>query len=63
LATIVGVAIRETGGGPGPGVVLGGSSGVVVLPLLVVGGLFVLAGTMAHEEVHLHRPHEARPVR
>ena len=61
LATIVGLAIRETGDGPGPGAMLGGSSGVVVLPLLVIGGLFLLAGSMDHEEVHLHWP-STRPA-
>ncbi len=41
----------ETGAGPGPGAVLGGSSGVVVLPALIVGLLLVLAGALGHEPV------------
>jgi hypothetical protein len=62
LAIIAGVAIHETGDGPGPGALLGGSSGVVVLPLLVIGGLFVLAGSMEHEELHLHGPRHMNPA-
>ena len=62
LATIVGFAISETGDGAGPGAMLGGSSGVVVLPLLVIGGLFLLAGSMDHEEVHLHWPTSTHPA-
>ena len=62
LAIIAGVAVRETGDGPGPGALLGGSSGVVILPLLVIGGLFLLAGSMDHEEVDLHRPGSPRPA-
>ena len=62
LAIIAGVAIRETGDGPGPGAMLGGSSGVVVLPLLVIGGLFLLTGSMDHEEVHLHWPPSTHPA-
>lgn len=42
-ATLIGVAIQATDG-PAPDAVFGGSSGVVVLPMLVVGGLFLLAG-------------------
>jgi hypothetical protein len=62
LAIMAGVAIHETGDGPGPGAMLGGSSGVVVLPLLVIGGLFLLAGSMDHEEVHLHWPTSTHPA-
>ncbi|HEX6328094.1 MAG TPA: hypothetical protein VFZ72_16105 [Jiangellaceae bacterium] len=44
-ATLIGVVI-EAGDGAGPDAVFGGSSGVVVLPLLVIGGLFLLAGSL-----------------
>jgi len=37
--------------GPGPGAMLGGSSGVVILPILVVGLLFLLAGSLGHESL------------
>jgi hypothetical protein len=37
------------GEGPGTGAMLTTSSGVVVVPLLVVGALFLVAGAMAHE--------------
>jgi hypothetical protein len=46
-ATLLGVVIEEADG-LGPGATLGGSSGVVVLPLLVIGGLFLLAGSLEH---------------
>jgi hypothetical protein len=44
-ATLIGVVI-EAADGAGPDAVFGGSSGVVVLPLLVIGGLFLLAGSL-----------------
>lgn len=37
--------------GPPVGAMLGGSSGVVVMPLLVIGALFLVAGTLAHERL------------
>lgn len=42
--------------GPGLGAMLGGSSGVVVLPLLVVGVLFLFAGSLGHDSVRGHAP-------
>lgn len=44
-ATLIGVVI-EAADGAGPDAAIGGSSGVVVLPLLVIGGLFLLAGSL-----------------
>lgn len=62
-ATIIGVAVRqadgEPGGGPGLGAMLGGSSGVVVLPLLVVGVLFLVAGALDHERAAPAEPEHA----
>lgn len=48
--------------GPGLGAMLGGSSGVVVLPLLVVGIIFLTAGTAAHEPVRIAHGPTARPA-
>jgi hypothetical protein len=50
-ATVMGVAIHVSGDGegPGPGAMLGGSSGVVILPILLVGLLFLFAGSLDHE--------------
>lgn len=50
-ATVIGVAVHATGDGPGPGAMLGGSSGVVVMPIMVVGLLFLLAGSVGHESL------------
>lgn len=50
-ATVLGVLTRAGGDGPGPGPLLGGSSGVVVLPVLVAGAMFWLAGVYADEHV------------
>lgn len=50
-ATVLGVLVRAAGEGPGPGAMLGGSSGVVVLPVLVGGAMFWLAGVYADEHV------------
>ncbi|HEX5995538.1 MAG TPA: hypothetical protein VFY84_10390 [Jiangellales bacterium] len=44
-ATLMGIAIEATDG-PGPDAALGGSSGAVVVPLLVLGALFLLAGVL-----------------
>ncbi|MFI7063634.1 hypothetical protein ACIBL3_21800 [Kribbella sp. NPDC050124] len=55
-ATVMVTATRATGDEARPGVVLGGSSGVVIVPLLVVGFLFVLAGSFGRE------PSEHTPV-
>lgn len=49
VATLIARGGAEAGEGPGPGALLGGSSGVVVLPTLVIGLLLVLAGAFARE--------------
>jgi hypothetical protein len=59
-AIVVGVVVHEPGDGPGPGAMLGGSSGVVVMPLLLVGALFLLSGLVDHEPL---RPGPAPRVR
>jgi hypothetical protein len=59
LSVAVGFGVREHGEGPGLGAMLGTSGGVVVVPFLLVGALFLLAGSLGHE--HLHRP-GVRPV-
>ncbi|HEU4512983.1 MAG TPA: hypothetical protein VFR87_07745 [Nocardioidaceae bacterium] len=51
-ATALGIAIHEperAGEGPGLGALLGGSGGVVVLPLLVVGVLFLFSSSLTGE--------------
>lgn len=51
-AAALSFVVREAGvGGPGPGALLGGSSGAVVLPLLLVGVLFVIAASFDHESL------------
>lgn len=50
------------GEGPGAGGMLTTSSGVVVVPLLVVGALFLVAGAMAHESPLLRRTPRVRAV-
>lgn len=37
--------------GPGLGAMLGGSSGAVVMPLLVIGLLFLIAGSLGHDSL------------
>jgi hypothetical protein len=49
LATVLPHLGQPPGEGPGLGAMLGGSSGVVVLPLLVDGALFLVSGRLAHE--------------
>ena len=61
VATLAGVAVHAAGDGAGAG--LGGSSGVVVLPLLVIGALFVEAGRMQGDHLHWHRSPTAHPAR
>jgi hypothetical protein len=62
VATMAGIAVRAGGDGPGPGAGLGGSSGVVVLPLLVIGALFVVAGRMEGDQLHWQWPPTTRPA-
>lgn len=51
------------GGGPGLGDMLTTSSGVIVLPLLVVGLLFVVAGALTHDSLRFwHLPPTAHPA-
>ncbi|GAA4405949.1 hypothetical protein GCM10023168_20170 [Fodinibacter luteus] len=51
------------GGGPSLGAVLTTSSGVVVVPLLVVGLLFVVAGALTHDSLRVrHLPPTAHPA-
>lgn len=61
VATLAGTAVHAAGGGAGAG--LGGSSGVVVPPLLVIGALFVEAGRMQGDHLHWHRSPTAHPAR
>lgn len=61
VATLAGTAVNAAGDGAGAG--FGGSSGVVVLPLLVVGALFVEAGRMQGDHLHWHRSPTAHPAR
>jgi len=60
-ATVLGAVVHGVGEGPGPGAVLGSSSGVVVLPVLVAGAAFWLAGVYADEHVRPVWP-QAHPV-
>jgi hypothetical protein len=62
VATLAGVAVHASGDGAGGGG-LGGSSGVVVLPLLVIGALFVEAGRMQGDHLHWRRSPTAHPAR
>lgn len=62
VATMAGIAVHA-GDGPGPGAGLGGSSGVVVLPLLVIGALFVEAGRLDGDQLHWHWPPTTHPAR
>jgi hypothetical protein len=52
-ATVIGRASE-------PGAMFGGSSGVVVLPILLVGLLFLLAGTLGHESLRSGPAHVGR---
>lgn len=46
LSLFARAAVHGAGDGPPLGAALGGSSGVVVVPMLLIGGLFVLAGSL-----------------
>lgn len=61
-ATVVGIAVHDGGEGPGMGAMLGGSSGVVVLPALVVGALFLIAGEISHESLRPGGAPRTRPA-
>jgi len=60
-ATALGAIVRVVGEGPGPGALLGSSSGVVVVPVLLAGTAFWLAGMFADEHVRPVWP-QAHPV-
>jgi hypothetical protein len=62
VAMVAGAAVHAAGDGAGAGASLGGSSGVVVLPLLVVGALFVEAGRMEGDRLHWHWPPTTHPA-
>lgn len=61
-ATVIAVAVQGGGEGPGPSAMLGGSSGVVVVPLLLIGGLFLVAGTLDHESLRPGGRPQLRPA-
>jgi hypothetical protein len=63
VATVAGHsdALNDPGGGPGLGDLLTTSSGVVVVPMAVVGVLFLVAGALDHEPPGLrHLPPTTR---
>ncbi len=52
LAQLLGIVLGSLGRGSDGrplGAMLGGSSGVVVLPILIIGALFLIAGSLRHE--------------
>jgi hypothetical protein len=61
-ATAIGVRDEwQAGAGPGLGHLLTTSSGVIVLPVLLVGALFLLAGGLAHQSMRFwHLPPTVR---
>jgi hypothetical protein len=59
VATMIATAVHADGG---PAVRLNGSSGAVVLPLLIVGVLFLLAGSLERESPHAGSSATVRPV-
>lgn len=60
VGTALGFMVRGGDDGPGVGAMLGGSSGVVVLPLLLTGAAFWVAGHLADEPVGpAHQPQHA----
>jgi hypothetical protein len=60
VAGLAQLAATVIGRGSEPGAMFGGSSGVVVLPILLVGLLFLLAGAFGHES---HRSGSGHPGR
>ena len=60
-ATALGAYVHGVGEGPGIGALLGTSSGVVVVPVLLAGTAFWLAGVYADEHVRPVWP-QARPA-
>jgi hypothetical protein len=56
-ATVIG---RGGGDGPALGAMFGGSSGVVILPLILVGALFLVSGSFAHERLQPPHPPQVR---
>jgi hypothetical protein len=61
-ATALGVLVHENGEGPGLGALLGTSSGVVVVPVLIAGAAFWLAGVLADEHVRPVWPEQSHLV-
>ena len=56
-AMVLGQLVRGSlAEGPPLSAMLGGSSGVVVLPLLVIGVLFLFAGSLGHDSLRGHAP-------
>lgn len=55
LTLAIALFAREGTEGPGPGALLGGSSGVLIVPFLVVGVLYFVAGTLAHQPLTTRR--------
>jgi hypothetical protein len=60
IAGLAQFAATVIGRGSEPGAMFGGSSGVVVLPILLVGLLFLLAGALGHESLRSGPAHAGR---
>ena len=60
VAGLAQLAATVIGRGSEPGPMFGGSSGVVVLPILLVGLLFLLAGALGHESLRSGPAHAGR---
>lgn len=59
-ATVLG---RESGGGPGLRDMLGGSSGAVVVPIILMGTLFLLSSAFTREAGHPQTPQQSPRTR
>jgi len=60
VAGLAQLAATVIGRGSEPGAMFGGSSGVVVVPILLVGLLFLLAGALGHESLRSGSGHATR---
>jgi len=60
VAGLAQLAATVIGRGSEPGAMFGGSSGVVVLPILLVGLFFLLAGALGHESLRSGSAHAGR---